>query len=526
MISFSQMQATKTCQVTLDDDTVVHKCSCKKQRCSCHSGGENSPVNQHHAKRRHDFHPVEQDRFAFLQYRMEQQDEEIKSLRRQLAVQTSSSIPTRKSHPASQVNGDPSSRDQAIRNQYEERSPRDQAISLGKPDNLDSFISESRRRVEILDTAVDRVDDIVQELFAKRRAPLSSELSARFLSEAVKKKKPPTPVYIPFPMTVPSTSVLSPMSYPSAVPLVHQQIPEKQAAYTPASMFHSTPAHVANYNAAHSQNSEILTVIKPPPSQRNSLRQPILESPSIGSDNQNRPETPVDKIFEVAYGGPRQVRQNVKESPKEVSEQRTSQSQGNDQSSNENSFNREPEQEESLFHMAIRNIERESSRHDDNEKKSLGEKAIRNGALSREKILSSDEGENSQSLSMSFREKGKTTTFNAGTNGNGNRAISKSKVAQVDDVFPVKAGTTSTRNGGTTKSLSKQVDKLVKSKSSSSSSSSKKSMLSTRAPNKAAQSQSHSNHSQGNSEHDEESSINISVPKSEGDDNMEDFWQL
>lgn len=530
----------KTCQVSLDSDSNpipsvgVHKCSCGNISCKFPTAGASFTSS------RPPVDPIEQDRLAFLQYRMEQQDEEIQTLRNQLllssqkpAIKPVKVVPFPSDHtPESEPQPDSS-------NPGSSRAPRS--------NDLDTFLSDSRLRVQKLDYAVDKVDEIVQELFAKRRSPLSKNLSSHLLSAARSKNNVNLSLGQLYSSlhSMANAPVLSPVNFPSAIPLVHQQIPEKQSAYCS-----SSPQPKSLFTAT-------TTINRFPDPSIPSFQQ--LERPEIPTTTEHRPETPVERIFPVAYG--QYTREKSAERQKGNSNEPspsgtvTKSSREHKRSPNNNTV-KEPVAienlpEESLFHMAIRNIDDEQSISNDRPRLSFEEKAIRHGALSREKILSSDEGENSFSQSVSFSgSNSKKISKSMKSLGNGNErssitAISKSKLSYTVD--KVKASSSTVTFGtkveprqslSTQQQLVMPIQNPTVSSSSSSSSSRRKSSskVATQHGKPVQQENDESQQPQkqqpkhDDEEEDEQGSLSISVPKSgqSEDDNVEaeDFWQL
>lgn len=118
----------------------------------------------------------QQDRVNFLQYRLEQQDDEIKSLRRQLLLS-----------PAFTATSQPRISENSRGAEHENHDE----MKRKEPDtgfeDLETFLSEAKRRVEKMDVAVTKVDTVVQEMLARKRVSshAASELFSRLkLSES------------------------------------------------------------------------------------------------------------------------------------------------------------------------------------------------------------------------------------------------------------------------------------------------------------------------------------------------------
>lgn len=133
----------------------------KESEC-CNKCGKNvhpsSPERQSDWKLSSSSDALQQDKVAFLQYQVEQQQEEIKSLRRKVndgsGDASAGSVPRRGRPVINNVNGN--------------------------LDDLDTFLNETKGRMEKLDLAASKVDEIVQKLFSKssRQSATSAQLQS------------------------------------------------------------------------------------------------------------------------------------------------------------------------------------------------------------------------------------------------------------------------------------------------------------------------------------------------------------
>ncbi|CAL8111522.1 unnamed protein product [Orchesella dallaii] len=518
-----ELERKKTESVPL----VVH-CSCDcKQKASTSAAPLNNieECNTIYTRKKPTFSEesvqIQHDRMSFLQYRMEQQEEEIQALHRQLLFSAS---------PATHPKPSQSSIQQ-LPTQSESHIEEDK----NKVDDLSSFLKESKERMKKLEKVATEVDIKMQTILASTKragTPLSSELSARRASSAIwNRNVAQTTIHHPI---HPSHLVTPALSFPPQINIPSPRyIEEIQPTY-----ISSVRRNLPSFNFEMPSSRSLVSTFRagrksPPPSSQ--ILPPVggHQSQLVTMPEENRPSTPVNQIFPVAYGTQAQRQQfptgslvtgglsardsdippNV-DAPKTVSASTIV----------VQAVEPEAAPEESLFHMAIREKPVASKSAGIN----LKQKAMLHGALGKEKVSSSDEGENSRNTSLS-------ESFS--------KAITKSKVGRdEDDHFPMKVPRPrKSSSSEESKKVRRQsviisgpsaLVPKVKSNSSSSSSSKKSEGKGQQNHQNKYSSLSQSRNKRASPPKIEDdadadlSSLSISAPRSERDDDNEEFWKL